>query len=56
VNHGDEDTYTDYLRTKKTVELRYSTVVSNNAEANEEERKKFEKLEESFQENNKEIK
>ena len=29
VNHGDRDTYTDYLRTKKTVELRYSTVINN---------------------------
>ncbi len=48
MNHGDEDTYTDYLRTKKTVELRYSTVASNNTEVNDEERKEFEKLEENL--------
>ena len=29
VTHGDQDTYTDYLRTKKTVELRYSTIMTN---------------------------
>ena len=29
MHYGDKDTYTDFLRTKKTVELRYSQVVEN---------------------------
>ena len=29
IHHGDKDSYTDFLRSKQTVSLRYSQVVEN---------------------------
>ena len=47
VHFGDQDSYTDLMRTKRSVELRYSSVVENFAMRDEETTEKLEEDQES---------